>query len=45
MSELSLSIVRNQLRTMSGKFEMNCGNGEVAIDLIIPQLKLEGGVS
>lgn len=45
MSELGLSIARNQLRTMSGKFEINCGNGEVEIDLIIPQLKLKGGVS
>lgn len=44
MSELNLSIIRNQLRTMSGRFDIRCDGG-IVIDIIVPQLKLDGGVT
>lgn len=43
MSELGLTIVKSQLRYMSGKFDINVHNGTTEIMYSIPQLKIEGG--
>lgn len=45
MSELSLSIVRTQIRAMSGTFDIYRSGGSVTIEFTIPQLKIEGGAS
>lgn len=45
MSELALSIVRTQIRAMSGTFDIFRSGGSVTIEFTIPQLKIEGGAS
>lgn len=45
MSELSLSIVKSQLRSMSGKFDIEYYSGVTEISFTIPQLKIEGDAS
>ena len=45
MSELALTIVRSQLRTMFGAFGISRESDDIMIEFTIPQLKIEGGAS
>lgn len=42
MNELALSLIRTQLRTMSGTFDISRQDSETLIRFTIPQLKIEG---